>query len=94
MNDQSDAIGKDQVLGDFVELPEGRKALPSHWVYKTKRDGVANVQWFEARLVCGGNRQIEGVDNQTTYAPTARLGHCRLPLAIAAMYDLDIHQID
>jgi hypothetical protein len=32
MKGQLDAIGQDQVFGDFVELPEGREALPSHWV--------------------------------------------------------------
>jgi hypothetical protein len=77
-----------------VELPEGRKALPSHWVYKIKRDGAGNVQWFKARLVCGGNHQIEGIDYQATYAPTASLGHIRLALAIAAKYDIEIHQMD
>ena len=48
----------------------------------------------KARLVCGGNHQIEGIDYQATYAPTARLGHVRLALAIAAKYDLEIHQMD
>jgi len=94
MKEELDAIGQHQVFGDFVELPEGRKAMPSHWVYKIKRDGAGNVQRYRARLVCGGNHQIEGIDYQTTYAPTARLGHVRLALAIAAKYDLEIHQMD
>jgi hypothetical protein len=45
-----DAIGHDQVFGDFVELLERRKALPCNWVYKIKRDGADNVQQFKARL--------------------------------------------
>jgi len=94
MKDELDAIGQHQVFQDVVELPEGRKALPSHWVYKIKRNGAGNVQRFKARLVCGGNHQIEGIDYQATYAPTARLGHVRLALAIAANYDLKIHQMD
>jgi len=94
MKEQFEAIGQHQVFGDFVELPEGRKALPSHWVYKIKRDGGGIVQRFKARLVCGGNHQIEGIDYQATYALTARLDHVRLALAIAAKYDLDIHQMD
>jgi len=94
MKEELDAIGQHQVFGDFAELPEGRKALPSHWVYNIKRDGAGNVQRFKARLVCGGNHQIEGIDYQATYAPTARLGHVRLALAIAATYDLEIHQMD
>jgi len=52
------------------------------------------VQRFKARLVCGGNHQIEGINYQAMYAPTARLGHVRLALAIAAKYDLEIHQMD
>jgi len=72
MTEELDAIGQHQVFGDFVELPEGRKALPSHWVYKIKRDGAGNVQRVKARLVCGGNYQIEGIHYQATYAPTAR----------------------
>jgi len=58
-----------------------------------KRDGEGNVQRFKARLGCGGNHQIEGIHYQATYAPTARLGHVRLALAIATKYDLQIHQI-
>jgi len=94
MKGELDAIGQHQVFGDFVELPEGRKALPSHWVYKIKRDGAGNMQRFKARLVRGGNHQIEGIDYQATYAPTACLGHVRLALAIAAKYDLELHQMD
>jgi len=94
MKEQLDAIGQHQVFGDFVELPEGRKAFPSHSVFKIKRNGAGNVQLLKARLVCGGNHQIEGIDYQATYAPTAQLGHIRLALVIAAKYDLEIHQMD
>jgi len=94
MKEELDAICQHQVFGDFVEHLEGRKALPSHSVYKIRRNGAGNVQRFKARLVCGGNHQIEGIDYQATYAPTARLGHVRLALAIAAKYNLEIHQMD
>jgi len=94
MIEELDALGQHQVFGDFLELPEGRKALPSHWVYKINRDGGGNVKRFKARLVCRGNHQIEGIDYQATYAPTARLGNVRLALAIAAKDDLEIHQMD
>jgi len=93
MKEQLDAIGQHRVLGDFVQLPEGRKALPSHWVYKILRDGAGNVQRFDARQVSGGNHQIEGINFQAMYAPTARLGHIRLALAIAAKDNLQIHQM-
>jgi hypothetical protein len=78
----------------LLELPVGRKALPSHWVFKAKHDDSGKVTKFKARLVCGGNHQTEGIDFSTTYAPTARLAHIRLMLAIAAKYDLNLHQMD
>jgi len=47
MKEELDAIAQHQVFGDFMVLTEGRKALPSHWVYKFKRDGAGNVQRFK-----------------------------------------------
>jgi len=94
MKEELDAMGQLQVFGNFVKLPQGRKALPSHWVYKIKRDGAGNVQRFKAMLVCGENHHIEGIDYQAMHAPTARLGHVRLALAIAPKYYLEIHQMD
>ena len=80
MKEELDAIGQHQIFGDFVELPEGRKVLPSHWVYNIKRDGAGNVQHFKTRLVCGGNHRIEGIDYQATSAPWATpVWHSRLP---------------
>jgi hypothetical protein len=66
MKQELDAIGQHQVIEHFVALGERRKALPSHWVYKIKRDGAGNVHRFKARLVCGGNHLIEGIDYQAT----------------------------
>jgi hypothetical protein len=93
MKEELDAIGQLQIFGDFVELPERRKALPCHWVYKIKFDGAGIVQRFKARLVSGESHQIEGIDYRATYAPSARLGHIRRALAIAAIYDLEIHHM-
>ena len=94
MNEEFDVIGQHQVFGDLVALPEGRKALPSHWVCKIKRNGAGNVQWFKARLVGGGNHQVEGINCQVRYAPTPRLGHVWLARGIAGKYYLEIHQLD
>ena len=77
-----------------MELPEERKALPSLWVYKIKRDGAGNIQRFKARVIYGGNHQIKRIDYQATYALTTHLGDIRLVLAIAAKYNLEIHQQD
>jgi hypothetical protein len=94
MKEVLDAIRQHQVFGDFVELPEGRKALPGHCVYNIKCNAAGNVQRFKAKLVCRGTHQIEGIDYQAMHTPTARLGQVTLALAISAMYNREIHQMD
>jgi hypothetical protein len=51
-----------QVFGDYVELPQGRKALTRHWLYMIKHDGASNVQRFKTRQACNGNHQIESIE--------------------------------
>jgi hypothetical protein len=93
MKEGYDGIGKHQVCGDCVELPEGIKALTSHWVYKIKCNGAGNVQQFKARLVSGGNHRFKSIDYQATYSLAARLGQVRLALSTTTRSDLEIHQI-
>lgn len=47
-----------------------------------------------ARLVAKGFLQTAGIDYEETFAPLARLDSLRLLLALAARFDLEVHQID
>jgi hypothetical protein len=94
MKEVLDPIGPLQPFRDFVLLQERRKALRSHWVYQIMRDRAGNVQLVKARLVCGGNHQIKGIDYQATYSPIAHLDHVTLTFAIAIKYDLEIPPMD
>ncbi|GKB97451.1 zinc finger, CCHC-type containing protein [Tanacetum coccineum] len=57
-----------------------------------KVDGI--IDKFKARLVIQGFRQKEGIDYFDTYAPVARITTIRLLLALAAIHNLVIHQMD
>ena len=57
-----------------------------------KVDGT--IDKFKARLVIQGFKQREGIDFSDTYAPVARISSIRLLIALAAINNLVIHQMD
>ena len=57
-----------------------------------KPDGT--IDKYKARLVVNGYRQKEGLDYFDTYSPVTRITSIRMLIALAAVYDLKIHQMD
>ena len=66
-------------LGD---LPPNRKPVGSKWVFKVKYDERGEVNRYKARLVAQGFSHTLGVDFNETFAPVARFGTIRSPLAM------------
>ena len=79
---------------DLVPLPPGRKAISCRWKFTHKKDENGRIVRYKARLVGRGFTQVYGVDYDETYAPVARLQTLRILLAVAAIEDLDIDQMD
>ncbi|GJZ89909.1 retrovirus-related pol polyprotein from transposon TNT 1-94 [Tanacetum coccineum] len=59
---------------ELVDLPLNKKAISSHWIYKTKLKSDSSVERKKARLVVQGNRQMKGVDYDEIFAPVAKMG--------------------
>ena len=78
----------------LTDLPPGCEALNSKWIFKTKMKVDGSIDKYKARLVIQGFRQKEGIDYFDTYAPVARISTIRLLLALAAIHNLVIHQMD
>ena len=57
-----------------------------------KADGA--IDKYKARLVVKGYKQREGLDYFDTYSPVTRITSIRMLIAIAAVYKLEIHQMD
>ena len=88
-----DSLIKNDVW-DIVDLPEGRKAIGSKWVFKRKRDADGNVERHKARLVAQGFTQKSGIDYDETFCPVVRFESIKLIIALAAKYNLQLHQVD
>nr|KAJ0212594.1 hypothetical protein LSAT_V11C400219000 [Lactuca sativa] len=78
----------------LADLPPGCKASGCKWILKRKMKVDGTIDKYKARFVIQGFRQKEGIDFFDTYAPVARISTIRLLLALAAIHNLVIHQMD
>jgi transposase InsO family protein len=93
MQEEIEALHKNNTW-DLVPLPQGRKAIGNKWVYKIKRDGNNQVERYRARLVVKGYAQKEGIDFNEIFSPVVRLTTIRVVLAMCAIFDLHLEQLD
>ncbi|GKF14957.1 putative ribonuclease H-like domain-containing protein, partial [Tanacetum coccineum] len=57
----------------LVDLPNGKKAIGTKWVFRNKKDERGIVIRNKAWLVAQGHRQEEGIDYEEVFAPMARI---------------------
>jgi hypothetical protein len=78
----------------LTDLPSGRHAVGSKWIFKIKRDSEGKPIRYKAQLVAQGFIQRKGLDFQETFAPVARMTSQRIVIATAAAEGLELFQID
>nr|GEW37734.1 hypothetical protein [Tanacetum cinerariifolium] len=85
---------KMQKVWVLVDLPQGKRAIGTKWVYRNKKDKRGIMVWNKARLVAQRYTQDEGIDYEEVFAPVARIEAIRLFLAYASFMGFMVYQID
>ncbi|GJV62445.1 putative ribonuclease H-like domain-containing protein [Tanacetum coccineum] len=83
-----------QEVWTLVDLPNGKRAIGTKWVFRNKKGKRGIVIRNKARLVAQGYTQEEGIDYHEVFAPVARIAAIRLFLAYASFKDFMVYQMD
>nr|GEW51003.1 putative polyprotein [Tanacetum cinerariifolium] len=83
-----------QKVWRLVDLPKGKHAIGTKWVYRNKKDERGIIVRNKARLVAQGYTQEEGIDYDEVFASIARIEAIMLFLAYASFIGFIVYQMD
>ncbi|GKA28926.1 putative ribonuclease H-like domain-containing protein [Tanacetum coccineum] len=83
-----------QKVCTLVDLPNGKRAIGTKWVFRNKKDERGIMIRNKARLIAQGYTQEEGIDYDEVFDPVAKIEAIRLFLAYASFKDFMVYQID
>nr|GEX36839.1 retrovirus-related Pol polyprotein from transposon TNT 1-94 [Tanacetum cinerariifolium] len=78
----------------LVDLPYGKRAIGTKWVYRNKKDERGIVVRNKARLIAQGHTQEEGIDYEEVFASVDRIEAIRLFLAYASFMGFIVYQMN
>nr|GFA03646.1 hypothetical protein [Tanacetum cinerariifolium] len=78
----------------LVDLPHGKRAIGTKWVFRNKKDERCSVVRNKARLVAQGHTQEEGIKYKEVFSPVTRIEAIRLFLAYASFMGFMVYQMD
>nr|GFC72177.1 hypothetical protein [Tanacetum cinerariifolium] len=91
---QEHAMFRMQKVWKLVDLPKGKHAIRTKWVYRNKKDERGIVVRNKERLVAQGYTQEEGFSYDEVFAPVARIEAIRLFLAYTSFMGLNVYHMD
>lgn len=79
---------------ELVDRPPKRKVIGTKWIWKIKYKADGTLEKYKARLVAQGYSQVEGIDYNESFAPTARMTTIRIVFAVAAHKKWPVYHMD
>ncbi|GKD04394.1 putative RNA-directed DNA polymerase [Tanacetum coccineum] len=93
MNNEMQALYENGTW-ELVDLPIGRKAIGSKWVYRIKYMSSGEIERYKARVVAKGYNQKEGIDYEETFSPVVKMSTVRCLIDLAVQRDWKLFQMD
>ena len=93
MNEELSSLEQNNTW-ELTSLPINKKPIGCKWVYRTKYNADGTLYKHKARLMILGNHQRPGEDYEQTFAPVAKMVTVRSLLALAAVNQWIVHQMD
>nr|GEX30780.1 ribonuclease H-like domain-containing protein [Tanacetum cinerariifolium]GEY74413.1 ribonuclease H-like domain-containing protein [Tanacetum cinerariifolium] len=78
---------------ELAELPEGRKAIGSKWVFTIKYKSDRETERYKARLVAKGYNQREGINFDKTFTPVEKIVTIRCLINLAVQNGWTLYQM-
>nr|GEZ88842.1 putative ribonuclease H-like domain-containing protein [Tanacetum cinerariifolium] len=93
-NSSNEVIAAGTLVPTVVDLPHGKRAIGTKWVFRNKKDERGIVVRNKARLVAQGHTQEREIKYEEVFAPVVRIEAIRLFLAYASFMGFMVHQMD
>ncbi|GJS69702.1 ribonuclease H-like domain-containing protein [Tanacetum coccineum] len=77
INNEIEALNRNNTWTD-CDLPMGRKAVGSKWLWKIKYNSTCDIERYRARVVAKGFSQREGFDYLETFSPVLDINNAFL----------------
>nr|GEU61262.1 reverse transcriptase domain-containing protein [Tanacetum cinerariifolium] len=85
---------KMQKVWVLVDLPYGKRAIGTKWIFRNKKDDRGIVVRNKARPVAQGHTHEEGIDYEEVLAPVARIESIIIFLVYASFMGFMVYQMD
>ncbi|GJY38774.1 ribonuclease H-like domain-containing protein [Tanacetum coccineum] len=93
INNEIEALNRNNTW-TICDLPVGRKAIGSKWIFKIKYKSSGDIKRYKARLVAKGFSKRERFDYDETFSPVVKMVTVRCLISIDVKMEWSLYQLD